>query len=65
LENGVHNVTLYAADLAGNTADPNTLFFSVDVPEPFPVVPVTTAFASVAIVLVSAGLLLYFKKRKH
>jgi hypothetical protein len=64
LENGVHNVTLYAADLAGNAADPKTLFFSVDVPEPFPFVPVTTAFASVAIVLVSAGLLVYFRKRK-
>jgi len=65
LENGVHNVTLYAADLAGNAADPKTLFFSVDVPEPFPVVPVTTAFATVAIVLLSVGLLFYFKKRKR
>ena len=65
LENGVHNLTLYAYDLAGNAADPKTLFFSVDVPEPFPVVPVTTAFATIAIVLLSVGLLLYFKKRKH
>jgi hypothetical protein len=65
LENGVHNVTLYAADLAGNVGDPETLFFSVDVSEPFPVVPVTTAFATVAIILVSAGLLVYFRKRKH
>jgi hypothetical protein len=65
LENGAHNVTLYAADLAGNTADPKTLFFIVDVPEPFPIVPVTTAFATVAIVLLSVGLLVYFKKRKH
>jgi hypothetical protein len=65
LENGVHNVTLYATALAGNAAEPKTLFFSVDVPEPFPVVPVTTAFATVAIVLLSVGLLFYFKKRKH
>jgi hypothetical protein len=64
LENGVHNVTLYATALAGNAAEPKTLFFSVDVPEPFPVVPVTTAFATVAIVLLSVGLV-YFKKRKH
>ena len=64
LENGVHNVTLYAADLAGNVGDPETLFFSVDVPEPFPVVPVAAA-SSVAIVLASAGLMLYFRKRKR
>jgi hypothetical protein len=64
LENGAHNVTLYAADLAGNVADPKTLFFIVDVPEPFPIVPV--AAASIAsVTFLCAGLLVYFKKRKR
>jgi hypothetical protein len=65
LENGVHNVTLYAADLAGNAAEPKTLFFSVDLPETFPVASVATSSAIIAIVLVVAGLLVYFKKRKR
>jgi hypothetical protein len=65
LAEGVHNVTLYAADLAGNAAAPKTLFFNVDLPESFPVAPVATASAAFAIVLVGAGLVVYFKKRKH
>jgi hypothetical protein len=64
LAEGAHNVTLYAADLAGNTATPKTLFFSVDLPEPFPVVPVAAASVATAIV-VGVGLLVYFKKRKR
>ena len=59
---GVHNVTVYAWDTAGNVGASETISFSVDVP--FPVVPV--AAASVAtIAVVSVALLFYFKKRKH
>jgi hypothetical protein len=65
LAEGAHNVTLYAADLAGNSADPKTLFFNVDLPEPFPIVAVAASSAAVAIVLVGAGLLVYLKKRKR
>jgi hypothetical protein len=67
LKEGAHNVTLYAADLAGNAADPKTLFFSVDLPESFPIAAVApaTASAAVAIVLVGASLVVYFKKRKN
>jgi hypothetical protein len=65
LAEGAHNVTLYAADLAGNTATPKTLFFSVDLPESFPIMPVTASIATVAAVSFGLGLLAYFKKRKH
>ena len=65
LENGAHNVTLYAADLAGNNATPKTLFFTVDLPESFPIMPVTASIAAVAIVSFGLGLLVYFKKRKR
>lgn len=65
LAEGAHNVTLYAADLAGNTAIPKTLFFSVDLPESFPIMPVTASIATVAAVSFGLGLLAYFKKRKH
>jgi hypothetical protein len=62
LKNGAHNVTLYAADLAGYTAAPQTIFFNVDSPE------FSIMFASVATVAttsVSLGILLYFKKHKR
>jgi hypothetical protein len=60
LKEGAHNVTLYAADLAGNAAAPKTLVFNVDLPEIFPIMPVTAPIATVTIV--SVGLLAYFKK---
>jgi hypothetical protein len=64
LSNGAHNLTVYARDVAGNTGVSEIIYFSVDVPEPFPVALV--AVASVAIVVVAGvGLLVYFKKRKH
>jgi hypothetical protein len=63
LAKGAHNVTLYAADLAGNAAPSKTLFFSVDLPESFPVVPV--AAVAVVAVVAGAGLLVYFRKRKR
>jgi parallel beta-helix repeat protein len=62
LSSGLHNVTVYANDTYGNMGASETLTFTI--PQPFPVVPV--AAASVAtVVLVSAGLLVYFKKRKR
>ena len=60
LAEGAHNVTLYAADLAGNAAEPKTLFFNVDLSESFPVVPVAAAVA--VVVVVGLGLLVYFAK---
>jgi hypothetical protein len=64
LPNGDHNVTIYAIDEAGNTGVSETIYFSIDVPEPFPTAMVVAV--SVAIIaLVGVGLLVYFKKRKH
>jgi hypothetical protein len=64
LTNGLHNVTTYARDEFDNTGASETIIFTVDVPEPFPVVPV--AAASVASAgIIAVGLLLYFKKRKR
>jgi hypothetical protein len=63
LSNGVHNVTVYAWDVLGNTGASETLFFKVEAPEPFPITLVIALIASVAVI--GLGLLVYFKKRKH
>lgn len=63
LSNGLHNVTVYAKDEFENTGTSETVYFSVNVPEPFPTLPVLAA--SVAALVVVAGLLVYFKKRKR
>ncbi len=63
LANGDHNLTVYAKDDSGNSEVSEIIFFSVEVPEPFQTVPV--AAASIAAVVVGAGLLVYFKKRNH
>jgi hypothetical protein len=63
LSNGEHNVTVYAADLAGNNGTSETRYFNIDVPEPFPTAPVVASAATVA--AISAALLVYFKKHKH
>ena len=65
LPNGMHNLTVYANDTYGNMGASETVSFTVAVPEPFPFVPVAAAVAVVAVAAVSAGLLLYFRKRKH
>jgi N-acetylneuraminic acid mutarotase len=64
LTNGLHNVTIYARDEFDNTSASETITFTVDMPKPFPIVPIATAsVASVGVIAV--GLLVYFKKRKH
>jgi hypothetical protein len=61
LSNGVHNVTVYATDGAGNVGASETTYFSVE--EPFPALPIATAsIASVAFLGVG---LIYFKKNKR
>jgi hypothetical protein len=54
-------VTLFVADLAGNAVSSKTLFFNVNSPEPFPLVPVAIGIAISSIAC--AGLLVYFKRR--
>jgi hypothetical protein len=63
LSNGAHNVTVYAADEAGNMGASETATFTVAVPEPFPTVPVAAASVA-AVAVVGVVLLVYFKKRK-
>jgi hypothetical protein len=63
LSEGVHNVTLYVADLAGNAAIPETIFFTVDLPEFWPTT--LTIASAITIVAFGLGLLVYLRKRKH
>jgi LPXTG-motif cell wall-anchored protein len=49
-------------DLAGNTGNSETIYFSVEAPEPFRTTMVIAPIASVAII--GSGLLVYFRKRK-
>lgn len=63
LENGAHNITLYAYDLAGNAAMPQTLFFSVDLPESW--IFVLAIISLITVAVVGVGLVICFKKRKH
>jgi hypothetical protein len=60
---GLHNVTFYACDAAGNVGASETVVFIVAEPAIFPTVPVVAA--STATTGLAAGLLVYFKKRKH
>jgi len=63
LSEGAHNVTIYAYDLAGNTGEPKTLNFSVELPEPFPT---SLVIVSVSLVIVIAviGLFVYSRKNR-
>jgi hypothetical protein len=63
---GVHNVTVYAWDAVGNVGASETVYFTIaePEPEPFPTTLVATA-SGATIVLVSTGLLVYFRKRTH
>jgi parallel beta-helix repeat protein len=65
LSNGLHNVTVYATDTFGNMGASETVSFTVDAPDSFPVVPIAAVSAVVVGVAASAGFLIYFKKRKH
>jgi hypothetical protein len=61
LANGDHNLTIYSKDEAGNTGASETIYFRVEAP-----FPTTLVIASVIpVVVVGAGVLVYFKKRNH
>jgi parallel beta-helix repeat protein len=67
LANGDHNLTIYAKDEAGNLGVSETINFTVakqPEPEPFPTATVAAVSGASAAVVVSAGLVVYFKKRK-
>ena len=59
LPHGEHNVTVYAEDVVGNVAS-STIRFNI---EPFPTTPIISTITVVAVV--TASLMVYFKKRNH
>jgi hypothetical protein len=62
---GLHNVTVYATDIAGNVGVSETIFFNIaQSQEPFPVAPVAAA-SGASVAVVGLGLLVYFKKRRR
>ena len=63
LTNGLHNITIYAKDTFGNEGASETIIFNIDVTEAFPTTLVAVSIVSVAVV--TMGLLVFFKKRKH
>lgn len=65
LADGYHNVTVYATNEAGKTGTSETALFSVEIPEPFPVVPIAAGVSIIATVAVGAGLLVYFRRRRR
>jgi hypothetical protein len=61
---GDHNVTVYAADEAGNTGASETVIFTIEEPpEPFLTMIIIAPVGSIA--FVGVGLLVHFKKRKR
>jgi hypothetical protein len=63
LSTGSHEVTVYAEDAAGNKGASETLYFTIEEPEPS-AVPLVLASTG-AVSAVAVGLLVYFKKHKH
>jgi hypothetical protein len=64
LTNGEHSVTVYTNDTYGNMGASETIHFNANVPEPFPTALIIAASAASA-AIITVGLLVYFKKRKH
>jgi len=62
LQNGEHNITIFAQDKSGHIGASETIYFCVEVPFPTTLV-VTVYGASTAVI--GIGLLVYFTKRKH
>ena len=62
LQNGKHNVTVYAQDGFGNRGMSETVFFIVDAPT-FPVMIIVVA-GVVTIGLTATGVLVYFRRRR-
>jgi hypothetical protein len=61
LSNGLHHITVYANSTANSMAASETINFRVEVP--FPTIPVAAVSGATALA-VSAGLIIYFKKRR-
>ena len=64
LSNGSHCITVYANDTSNNIAASTTIYFSVEVSEPFPTIPVAVTASGASLAIIGVGLLVYFKKRQ-
>ena len=61
LNSGLHYITVYANDTFGNMGASENVGFNIAASEPFQIAFV--AVSVIAVVVVAAGLLVYFKKR--
>jgi hypothetical protein len=64
LSNGSHTLTIYANDTYGNPAAPETITFTINKSTSFPTKEAAVAVSVASAVVLVAGLLVYFKKRK-
>jgi hypothetical protein len=62
LSNGLHKMLIYANDTAGKMGAPETIAFTV---EALSAILITALIVSVSVVVISVGLLFYFKKCKR
>jgi hypothetical protein len=70
MTNGSHNLRFYANDTFGNIGASENVTLTIALaplvkPEAFPIVTVAAVSGVAAVVVVGAGLLVYFKKRKR
>ena len=66
LINGEHNVTIYSKDKYGVISEPNTIYFDVKVPEPFPTMTVAIVSGMILVLVVgTSSLLLLNRQRKN
>jgi N-acetylneuraminic acid mutarotase len=63
LSSGLHSITVYSNDTFGNIGASQTITFTVALP--IPTLTVAAVAGAVALVVVVAGLLVYFKKRSR
>ncbi|MCW4047735.1 MAG: right-handed parallel beta-helix repeat-containing protein [Candidatus Bathyarchaeota archaeon] len=65
LSQGTHSLTVYGNTTEGVFAASETVLFSVNAPESFPLLPVAAVSTASISAVAAAGLLMYFKKHKH
>ena len=62
---GMHKLTIFAIDTLGNLASSKTTHFTIAEPEPEPTPTIMVIAVIASVVVISLGLLVYFKKRKR
>ncbi len=62
---GLHTLTVFANDTFGDICASQTINFTIAKPEPFQTATVAVASGTSAAVVIGAGFLVYFKKRKR